>query len=100
MLECENNNTGAKEPRDIDIEENEEDCKRPKVSLQISSISTSEVQVFPSSFSIAALIGAAAIRERVVTNLRLNSRQEEEVTRTNIPKLTPGRRSKPAGRMR
>ena len=45
------------------------------------SISTSEVQVFPSSFSIAALIGAAAIRERVVTNLRLNSRQEEEVTR-------------------
>ena len=39
---------------------------------------SSEAQVFPSSFSIAALIGAAAIRERVVTNLRLNSQQEEE----------------------
>ena len=34
--------------------------------------------MFPSSFSIAALIGAAAIRERVVTNLRLNTQKEGE----------------------
>ena len=59
------------------------------------SISTSEVQVFPSSFSIAALIGAAAIRERVVTNLRLSGRQEDgesqpEFKRKLSGELNPG----------
>ena len=80
MLECGNNNTGARETKESDMEESDEDCKRPKVSLSryCPPMSPSEVQVFPSSFSIAALIGAAAIRERVVTNLRLNSQQEEE----------------------
>ena len=34
--------------------------------------------MFPSSFSIAALIGAAAIREQVVTKLRWNAANNEE----------------------
>ena len=85
MLECDNNNkkqTGDNDTdeTDIDLDDNEDSCRQQKVLFIFGGFRNffSCLKVFPSSFSIAALIGAAAIRKQVVTKLRWNVPQDEE----------------------